>query len=107
MAADAKELDCAVKLLRITEIIGINLRNALTGNLRELDVSSGNKGSQNRNLAAGIVALNIRLRILLRIAVVLCLLQRDLKRKSFLLHLGQNVVRRSVQDAHDRGNELL
>ena len=90
--AAAKELDRRPQLLCIPEIRIRNMRDPLSGNLLIIDLSLRSQGGQYRNLAACIIALDIRLGIALRIAQLLGLCKRLLKCLPFPIHLGQDIV---------------
>ena len=75
--------------------------DALGVDLFGVDPGVGGEGGQDADLAAGVDALDVRGRVLLGVAVVLGDLQSFLEGEVLIDHLGEDEVRRAVQDAVD------
>ena len=103
LAADraAQQLDNAAQLIGVCYVLEGDLGDALAGNLIRIELIAVSEVGQNADLAAGVVTLDVSGRILLGIAVELCLLERIRKGNAVVDHLGENVVGRAVQNAAD------
>ena len=97
-----QQLDEQVHFLRVQEVLMGDLRDAFRMDLLIADGLSRHEGSQDGDLAAGVVPFHIRFGIALRIALFLGLLQAFLKAASVLGHMGEDVIGGPVQDAADQ-----
>ena len=97
----ADQLDDAAQLVGVGHVLERDLADALAGDLVRVKLVAKGKVGQNADLAAGVVALDVRGRILFRIAVELCLLERIRKGDAVVDHLGQDVIGGAVQDTAD------
>ena len=98
LAADraAQQLDNAAQLIGVCYVLEGDLGDALAGNLIRVELVAVSEVGQNADLA-----LDVGSRVLLGIAVELCLLERIRKGNTVVDHLGEDVVGRAVQDAAD------
>ena len=88
----ADQFDDAAQLIGVCNILERNLADALAGDLIRVKLVAKGKVSQDADLAAGIVTLDIRGRVLFRIAIELRLLERIRKGDAVVDHLGQDIV---------------
>ena len=95
-----------VHLFRIFKISRGNPGNSLRIDILIVHVFSRHEGRENRNLPAGVVPLHVSLRISLRVAFILRLLQYLVKIDAFLVHLCENIVGRPVQNSRNAVNML-
>ncbi len=94
--ADAEEFYHIAHLARIGDIELANTRNALDGYGRIIDALVVRKHGEDRNLMAGVVALDVERGVRLREAPALRVFQRIVERKALILHARKDVVRSAV-----------
>ena len=90
--AHGKQLDRIACFFCICKIICSNLCNTLCINILKIYIFTIDQRRKNGDLTTCIITFHICFRIALRIAFVLCFLQHCIKIRTFLFHLGQNVV---------------
>ena len=88
----ADQFDHAAQLVGIRNILERDLADAFAGDLVRVELVAKGKVSQDADLAAGIMSLDIRGRVLFCIAVELRLLERIRKGDAVVDHLGQDIV---------------
>src|SRR4051812_18320672 len=98
---DAEELDAIAELFRIFDVLLRQSGDALGVGALELHRDAERDRRKNRELVRGVDALDVERRVGFRVAVRLRVLQRGLEGEAFLAHLGQDEVRRAVDDAGD------
>ena len=91
-AAGTEQLHRGPHFLRIFEVHVRDLRDPFRVDILEIHLPARGHSGENGDLAAGVVSLHVRLRVALRVAQVLGLLQRALKGSSLLIHLGQDEI---------------
>ena len=98
---DAEQLDPVAQLLGVADVLARQLRDALGVDLVELHRHAEGDRRHDGELVRGIDALDVERRVGLGVAARLRLLQHGVERRAGCAHLGQDEVRRAVDDAGD------
>ena len=93
--------DHAAHLFGIGHIFRCHFRNAFRVNVFKIDKLSGDDRGKDRELTAGIPSLDIRARVRLGKALVLCFFENRCVVGPFIVHFGQHVVCRAVYDTEN------
>ena len=101
LLADGEELHDVTEVLRVSDVIGRDLRDALDGDIVETDARVECDGREDRRLARGVEAVDVRRGVRLRVAFLLRLLEHVVVARAAFAHLREHVVRRSIHDTHD------
>ena len=99
LAAGSKQSYDPAKLLSVKHILFCHMGDALRRNRLIIDLLSCHYRAKDRYLAAGIISFDVRFRIALRVTLLLRLLENTGHLASVMVHLGQDIIRRSVQYA--------
>ena len=107
----ADQLQPEAELVRVGHVVGGDVLDALVGDLVEVHRGRERQPGEDRHLGGGVAARHVVGRVGLRVAELLRLPQRLLVGDPGARHLGQDVVRRAVDDPvdalHVRGGQRL
>ena len=100
------QLNRSFELGCIAEVRAVNLRNALGVDILEIHLFARHERGEDGNLPAGVMTLDIRLRIPLRIAEALRIRKHIAELCALAVHARQDVIGRAVQNTGNLRNYL-
>lgn len=100
LVGDGEELDGVAHILRMPEIHGLDGANALREDVIECHAGVEGDGGENRDLRGSVIAVDVGRRVGLGITELLRALEHRIVIEA-LLHLGEHVVGRAIDNAKD------